>query len=172
MVLSAASQPLVSMKLTESASTSTCFAGGQLAASAAFNPSSKWPILAKNMSPSATRRSSSPERPWRSEELRWAAIAACRKWKCRPTADKVGKRANWGATRARTVSPMEYADHGACIRIDDPAGALHQTLVVVVIVPTADYVARRLVPDVEADHGGINPFYLVTLRYCRSDHAI
>ncbi len=32
---------LVSMKFTESASSSTCFAGGRFAASAAFSPSSK-----------------------------------------------------------------------------------------------------------------------------------
>jgi len=56
---SSASQALVSMKFTESASSSTCFAGGRFAASAAFNASSRRPMLAKNRSP-PTRQISSP----------------------------------------------------------------------------------------------------------------
>ena len=47
MILNTASQPVVSIKFTESASRRTCFAGGRLAAFAAFRPSSRWPMLAK-----------------------------------------------------------------------------------------------------------------------------
>ena len=61
MEVSSVSQPVVSTKFTESASTSTCFAGGWLAASAARSPLVRWPTLAKNRSPPG-RQMSSPDR--------------------------------------------------------------------------------------------------------------